>query len=420
MTYDDAAKKLAIKVIGTVESNLNYSAINYNDPITVGVVQWYGVRAATILDRLRDENPTEWYGVEPSLDSQLTTIPATDTFWNNRYLTTAEGESLVDVLDRNQALQNDQVITDLDAYKAVAVAHGINPDTNTATMIFFFAMYHQGPVYALNVLDDVGGTATLDQIYAACLNDAVLGKYGSRYKTAYDLISVQDLSGVDPTPPPTPPAVQPNGNARTITASGDLLIVRFLDGERVTYYPSGHGQWVPRKAGTAPPAPTPTQPPPPAGTGSWVLPLTGNPTMTSGYGPRAFDGLAYFHYGADLANPAGSPGDVVANTDLILTRAYNVGDPGANATAGGYVKGHTLDGAYTFTFNHMAEGSVIVHAGDTVTAGQKLGVEGATGNVTGQHLHFECYEGALDDPWAPPYGNPIDPLPVLRAHGVNI
>jgi len=420
MTYDATAQKLAVKVIGTVESNLNYGSVNYNDPITVGVAQWYGVRAAAILDRMRDTGDGNWYGVEPSLANQLDTIPATHPFWNGRYLTTVEGESLTGALTRYQGLQNTQLIEDLDAYKTVAAAHGVDPDANTATMIFFFAMYHQGPAYALNVLDSVGGTATLDQIYAACLADPVLGKYGARYKSAYDLIVVEDLTGVTPTPPVTPPPTQPNGNARTIVAAGDLLIVRFTDGERVTYYPSGRGQWVPRKAGDAPPAPTPVQPPPPPGTGDWVLPLTGSPTMTSGYGPRGFDGLAYFHYGADLANPAGSPGDVVANTDLVLTRAYNVGDPGANATAGGYVKGHTLDGAYTFTFNHMAAGSVIVHAGDTVTAGQKLGVEGATGNVTGQHLHFECYEGALDDPWAPPYGNPIDPLPVLRAHGVNI
>jgi len=214
--------------------------------------------------------------------------------------------------------------------------------------------------------------------------------------------------------------VVPNGNAKTIQQAGDLLMVRFENGERVPFYPSGRGQWVPHKAATAPPPPDPVQPPPPPAAGTWTLPLTGNPVLTSGYGPRSFDGLAYFHYGADLANPVSSPGDVVANTDLVITRAYNVGDPGANQTAGGYVKGHTLDGAYTFTFNHMAPGSVIVHAGDTVTTGQKLGVEGATGNVTGQHLHFECYEGALDDPWAPPYGNPIDPLPVLRAYGVNI
>jgi murein DD-endopeptidase MepM/ murein hydrolase activator NlpD len=64
-----------------------------------------------------------------------------------------------------------------------------------------------------------------------------------------------------------------------------------------------------------------------------------------------------------------------------------------------------------------------VEAGDTVTAGTQLFTEGATGNVTGTHLHFEIIEGTWNDPWAPPYNNGanfVDPLPVLRDHGVNI
>lgn len=44
MTYDLEAQKLAVKAIGTVESNLKYDSINYNDPITVGVIQWYSTR----------------------------------------------------------------------------------------------------------------------------------------------------------------------------------------------------------------------------------------------------------------------------------------------------------------------------------------------------------------------------------------
>ena len=36
MAWDATAKKVAIKAIGQVESSMDYSAINYNDPITVG------------------------------------------------------------------------------------------------------------------------------------------------------------------------------------------------------------------------------------------------------------------------------------------------------------------------------------------------------------------------------------------------
>lgn len=40
-----------------------------------------------------------------------------------------------------------------------------------------------------------------------------------------------------------------------------------------------------------------------------------------------------------------------------------------------------------FIFGHLSERSV--SEGDTVTAGQKLGVEGSTGNSTGSHLHYQ-------------------------------
>lgn len=39
---------------------------------------------------------------------------------------------------------------------------------------------------------------------------------------------------------------------------------------------------------------------------------------------------------------------------------------------------------------HMVEGSVLVNVGDTVTTQTPIGRMGATGNVTGRHLHLEC------------------------------
>src|SRR5690349_2635882 len=109
MTYDDNAKKVAVKAIGTVESNLNYVAVNYNDPITIGFMQWYGTRAAALLGRIRTENPSSWTGVESSLTTALDTHAANDgNYWNNRYLARDEGESLRPVLNNNKSIQNQQ------------------------------------------------------------------------------------------------------------------------------------------------------------------------------------------------------------------------------------------------------------------------------------------------------------------------
>ncbi|MFI5524943.1 M23 family metallopeptidase [Streptomyces platensis] len=68
------------------------------------------------------------------------------------------------------------------------------------------------------------------------------------------------------------------------------------------------------------------------------------------------------------------------------------------------------DGTYT-QYGHLS--SLGVSVGQQVTPGQQIGLSGATGNVTGPHLHFEARTGA-------DYGSDIDPVSYLRGHGVNV
>lgn len=68
------------------------------------------------------------------------------------------------------------------------------------------------------------------------------------------------------------------------------------------------------------------------------------------------------------------------------------------------------DGTYT-QYGHLS--SIGVSVGQTVTPGQQIGLSGATGNVTGAHLHFEARTTAE-------YGSDIDPVAYLRSHGVNV
>ncbi|MFF9211881.1 MULTISPECIES: M23 family metallopeptidase [unclassified Streptomyces] len=68
------------------------------------------------------------------------------------------------------------------------------------------------------------------------------------------------------------------------------------------------------------------------------------------------------------------------------------------------------DGTYT-QYGHLSSIGVVV--GQQVVAGQQIGLSGATGNVTGPHLHFEART-------SPEYGSDINPVAYLRAHGVNL
>lgn len=71
-------------------------------------------------------------------------------------------------------------------------------------------------------------------------------------------------------------------------------------------------------------------------------------------------------------------------------------------TAGNRVTIDHGDGVVT-KYYHLANGSIPVQVGDSVTAGQVIGQMGSTGYSTGAHLHFQLEI----------YGEPVDPLPFL-------
>ncbi|MEY7980760.1 M23 family metallopeptidase, partial [Streptomyces pilosus] len=97
------------------------------------------------------------------------------------------------------------------------------------------------------------------------------------------------------------------------------------------------------------------------------------------------------------------------------TPVQSVGIGTVVAAGGGGAYGNQVvikmnDGTYT-QYGHLS--SIAVSVGQQVAAGQQIGLSGATGNVTGAHLHFEARSGA-------DYGSDLDPVAYLRAHGVNL
>ncbi|MEV0000864.1 M23 family metallopeptidase [Micromonospora sp. NPDC050980] len=130
---------------------------------------------------------------------------------------------------------------------------------------------------------------------------------------------------------------------------------------------------------------------------SWVIPMQGA-GITSCYGQR----WGTLHAGIDFAMPAGTP--IRAAAAGTVVKAGDVGDGYGNSV---FVDHH--DGYLT---HYAHQSRLLVDVGDRVQAGQVIGYEGATGDATGPHLHFEVHEGAM---W-----NQIDPAPFLRARGVDV
>jgi murein DD-endopeptidase MepM/ murein hydrolase activator NlpD len=97
----------------------------------------------------------------------------------------------------------------------------------------------------------------------------------------------------------------------------------------------------------------------------------------------------YFHAGhgaIDIAADYGSP--------VVAAAAGKVVFAGWRSNGGGYqVYVSHGSGLYT-TYNHMS--SIAVGIGQSVSAGQRVGRIGQTGNATGPHLHFEVWIGF---PW---------------------
>ncbi|WP_369274767.1 LysM peptidoglycan-binding domain-containing M23 family metallopeptidase [Streptomyces sp. R11] len=109
-----------------------------------------------------------------------------------------------------------------------------------------------------------------------------------------------------------------------------------------------------------------------------------------------------YHTGVDFSAPTGTP--------LKAVGAGTVVSAGWGGAYGNQVVIQLADGHYA-QYAHLS--SLSVSSGQSVTAGQQIGLSGATGNVTGPHLHFEIRT-------TPDYGSDLDPVAYLRSKGVSI
>ena len=100
-----------------------------------------------------------------------------------------------------------------------------------------------------------------------------------------------------------------------------------------------------------------------------------------------------FHSGTDFAGAPGTPVLATAAGQVVLVDALNVR---GNATI--------IDHGWGVYTGYWHQSEQYVHVGDMVTTGQVIGTIGATGRVTGAHLHWELWVG----------GVPVDPMQWVR------
>mgnify|MGYP000807309693 FL=1 len=125
------------------------------------------------------------------------------------------------------------------------------------------------------------------------------------------------------------------------------------------------------------------------GSGGWLVPCSYT-SITSPFGNRnsPTSGASTYHQGVDL--------DTGTGDNVYASRAGVVTVAGWGNAAGNYVQINHQDG---FSSIYMHLKSSCVSAGQIVSAGQLIGLTGATGITTGDHLHFGIsYNGVYVNP----------------------
>ena len=118
-----------------------------------------------------------------------------------------------------------------------------------------------------------------------------------------------------------------------------------------------------------------------------------NIKINSSYGYRKdpFSGKRKFHNGLDLH---------ARSSKVFAMLAGEVVKVGQDRVSGKYV---TLKhGSFTVSYCHLSR--TFAYQGQTVKAGDTIGITGSTGCSTGEHLHITCKL----------HGNSIDPMIVLK------
>lgn len=120
-------------------------------------------------------------------------------------------------------------------------------------------------------------------------------------------------------------------------------------------------------------------------------PVNGNYRLSSHFNPKRLHpvtGRVAPHNGTDWATPTGTP--IVSTGDGVVAMTRN------HPYAGKYV---VIQHGSTYKTRYLHLSKILVRKGQKVSRGQRIGLAGATGRVTGPHIHYELLvRGRAVDP----------------------
>jgi murein DD-endopeptidase MepM/ murein hydrolase activator NlpD len=142
------------------------------------------------------------------------------------------------------------------------------------------------------------------------------------------------------------------------------------------------------------------------GTGAFQMPFQVPAPVTQPFGPTSYtaepsyNGYSHFHTGIDYGVPMNTPIQAAGAGRVVAAGWDNTG-------FGNRVIIDHSNGTQTL-YGHLDK--VMARVGDTVQAGQQIGLSGTTGNSSGPHLHFGVQ---VNGQW-------VDPAPYLAGQGTSV
>ncbi len=181
----DGESSYALYVIGTVESSLQWDAVEPNRQ-GIGIAQWSFGRRLQVLNAMKTADADGYKAFAADAPDIAALMESGGTF--DRAMTGSEVAAFQTWARRAQshAGQRAQFATDYEGYP--------QKYDDAKMQILWTCAYHQSPVGALNVPSATTLAGLRDNILAT----PPFGPYGTRYQTAYSLLNVWDGNSAPP------------------------------------------------------------------------------------------------------------------------------------------------------------------------------------------------------------------------------